>query len=59
MWLTYLICSDIDLFKANITHIERIRGTFTEKAYEVRTDKIESKILLFDYLNKFPFTIWL
>jgi hypothetical protein len=43
-----------DLFKAKITNIERVKDKYIERAYEVRTDKIESKIMLFDYLNKFP-----
>lgn len=43
-----------DLFKTKVVNIERVRTDFVEKAYEVRTDKIESKLLLFDYLNKYP-----
>ena len=43
-----------DLFKAKITNIERVKDKYIERAYEVRTDKVESKIMLFDYLNKFP-----
>lgn len=43
-----------ELFKAKITNIERVKDKYIERAYEVRTDKIESKIMLFDYLNKFP-----
>lgn len=30
------------------------KDTYIEKAYVVKTDKIESKILMFEYLNKFP-----
>nr|YP_009568355.1 LAGLIDADG endonuclease [Orbilia oligospora]QBL02034.1 LAGLIDADG endonuclease [Orbilia oligospora]QID02736.1 hypothetical protein [Orbilia oligospora]QID02804.1 hypothetical protein [Orbilia oligospora]QID02845.1 hypothetical protein [Orbilia oligospora] len=36
-----------------VTNIERERSSF-EKAYEVRTNNLESRNLLFDYLNKFP-----
>lgn len=43
-----------DLFKSKVVNIERQRDKFLEKAYEVRTDRLESKLLLFEYLNKFP-----
>lgn len=43
-----------DFFKAKIVNIEIDKEKYVERAYEVRTDKIESKVILFDYLNKFP-----
>ena len=46
-----------DLFKVNITNIERVKDKYTERAYEVRTDKLESKILLFDYLNNSLYSV--
>lgn len=46
-----------DLFKANIRNIERVKAKYVERAYEVRTDKLESKILLFDYLNNSLYSV--
>jgi hypothetical protein len=43
-----------DYFKKKVTIIEREKSSYIEKAYEVRTDNLESRNLLFDYLNKFP-----
>lgn len=43
-----------DFFKAKVVNIEREKAKYIERAYEVRTDKLESKVILFDYLNKFP-----
>lgn len=42
------------LIKCKVTSRERQKATTVEKTYEVRSDTIESKILIFDYLNKFP-----
>lgn len=42
------------VFNSRVIHIERKKETYVEKAYAVKTDKIESKILMFEYLNKFP-----
>lgn len=42
------------LFKNKVTIIDREKATFTEKAYLVSTNTIESNIQLFDYLNKYP-----
>lgn len=42
------------LLNSKVTNIERKKATYVEKAYVVRSDKIESKILAFNYLNKFP-----
>jgi len=33
---------------------ERNREYMVERIYEIRTHKLESKLLLFDYLSKFP-----
>ena len=33
---------------------ERNKDKFVEKVFEVRTDKIESKIISFDYFKKYP-----
>lgn len=43
-----------ELLEVKVVHIERNRDNFIEKAYEVRSDTIRSKNLLFEYLNKFP-----
>jgi len=42
------------LFKNKVRIIEREKATYTEKAYLVSTNTIESNIQLFDYLNKYP-----
>lgn len=42
------------LFNSKVMSIERERTTGIEKVYVVRTDKKESKVLMFQYLNKFP-----
>lgn len=42
------------VFNSRVINIERKKETYIEKAYVVKTDKIESKILMFNYLNKFP-----
>lgn len=42
------------LLDSKVVAIERKRTTGIEKAYVVRTDKKESKVLIFEYLNKFP-----
>ena len=42
------------VFNSRVINIERKKETYVEKAYVVKTDKIESKILMFEYLNKFP-----
>jgi hypothetical protein len=42
------------VFNSRVINIERKKDTYIEKAYVVKTDKIESKILMFEYLNKFP-----
>lgn len=39
---------------SRVISIERKRTTGIEKIYVVRTDKKDSKVLLFEYLNKFP-----
>jgi hypothetical protein len=46
-----------ELFKA-VRSKERKHKDFVEKVFEIRTDKIESLILLFEYLKKISF-IWL
>ena len=43
-----------EYLKTKVTNIERNKGSYVEKAFQVRTDKIESKIQLFDYLIKYP-----
>ena len=43
-----------DYLKRKVTIIERQKTSYVEKAYEVRTDNFESKVKLFEYLNKFP-----
>ena len=43
-----------EFFKTKVTIINRDKVNYVEKAYGVRTDKTESKIALFDYLNKYP-----
>lgn len=40
--------------KTKVIGIERDKGYYEEKVFVVRTDKLESKIQLFDYLGKFP-----
>lgn len=42
------------LLNSKVVAIERKRTTGIEKVYVVRTDKKESKVLIFEYLNKFP-----
>lgn len=42
------------LFNTRIIEITRHKKTYIEMAYEVRTDKIISKNLMFEYLNKYP-----
>jgi len=42
------------LVNSRVISIERKRTTGIEKIYVVRTDKKDSKVLLFEYLNKFP-----
>lgn len=42
------------LVNSRVISIERKRTTGIEKIYVVRTDKKYSKVLLFQYLNKFP-----
>lgn len=43
-----------DLFKTKVVLINRDRNSYIEKAYEIRTDKLESKLIMFNYLNKYP-----
>jgi hypothetical protein len=43
-----------EFLKTKVTIIERDKGSYIEKAYGVRTDKLESKIKLFDYLSRYP-----
>lgn len=38
----------------NVTSIVRDKSNYTEKAYEVRTDTIDSRLQLFNYLNNYP-----
>jgi NMD protein affecting ribosome stability and mRNA decay len=40
--------------KTDVVTRERDRNYLIERIYEVRTQKLESKIVLFDYLSKFP-----
>jgi hypothetical protein len=42
------------LLKTKVTEINRDKGNYEEKAFQVRTDTIESKIQIFDYLGKYP-----
>ena len=42
------------LVNSRVISIERKRTTGIEKIYVVRTDKKDSKVILFEYLNKFP-----
>jgi hypothetical protein len=41
------------LLNSRVISIERKRTTGIEKLYVVRTDKKDSKVILFEYLNKF------
>ena len=43
-----------DFLKTEVSSKERNREYGVEKAYEVRTHKLESKLQLFDYLSKYP-----
>ena len=43
-----------ELLNTKVTNIVRHKQNYVEKAFEVRTDKLVSKLQLFDYLNKFP-----
>jgi hypothetical protein len=43
-----------EFLKTEVTSLERDRGYFIEKAYSIRTHKLESKLQLFDYLSKYP-----
>ena len=43
-----------ELLETKVVNIVREKENYIEKAFEVRTDTIRSKILLFEYLNKFP-----
>jgi len=42
--------------KTEVASRERKRdyNFFVERTYEIRTHKLESKLILFDYLSKFP-----
>ena len=40
--------------KTDVVSRERNRNYMVERIYEVRTHKLESKLVLFDYLSKFP-----
>lgn len=42
------------LLKSSVSSKERNRDGWTERTYEIRTHKLESKLLLFDYLSNFP-----
>jgi len=42
------------MLNTKVIEIERNRNEYLEKAYLIRTDKIESKDLMFAYLNKYP-----
>jgi hypothetical protein len=42
------------LLNSRVISIERKRTTGIEKLYVVRTDKKDSKVIIFEYLNKFP-----
>lgn len=42
------------LFKTLVSSRERKRDGWTERNYEIRTHKLESKLQLFDYLSNFP-----
>nr|QCW06915.1 hypothetical protein [Drechslerella brochopaga] len=43
-----------EYLKRKVLIIEREKTSYVEKAYEIRTDNFESKVKLFEYLNKFP-----
>ena len=43
-----------EFLKTKIKIIERDKGFYVEKAFEIRTEKLESKIQLFNYLSKYP-----
>lgn len=42
------------LFKTLVSSRERKREGWTEINYEIRTQKLESKLLVFYYLSNFP-----
>jgi hypothetical protein len=43
-----------DLFKTKVTDIVRDKSYYVEKAFGIRTDTMESRVELFNYLNKYP-----
>ncbi len=43
-----------DFLKTKIKIVNRNKESYVEKALEIWTDKLESKIVLFDYLSKYP-----
>ena len=43
-----------EFLKTKVTNVERDKGSYVEKAFQVRTDKFESKVQLFHYLSKYP-----
>jgi len=43
-----------ELLKTSVISINRKKVNYEENAYLIRTDKIESKVAIFTYLNKYP-----
>jgi hypothetical protein len=43
-----------DCLSTKVTSIERVKASYTERAYQVKTDKKDSKGLLLQYLDKYP-----
>lgn len=43
-----------DLFKTKVINIVRDKSYYIEKAFGIRTDTLESRVELFNYLNKYP-----
>jgi hypothetical protein len=43
-----------ELLKTCVISINRKKINYEENAYLIRTDKIESKVAIFTYLNKYP-----
>jgi hypothetical protein len=43
-----------DFLNTKIKTINRNKTTYVEKAFEIRTDTLQSKIILFNYLEKYP-----
>jgi hypothetical protein len=43
-----------DFLNTKIKIINRNKVTYIEKAFEIRTDTLKSKIILFNYLEKYP-----